>query len=260
MSDQLETKEPDAPEAPEVELTPIQAKAIEQGWKPKDQFEGPEEEFIDAPEFVRRGELFSKIEHQSREMKAMKQALEALRQHNTKIEASAYDRALKDLKAQRKQALREGEVDLVDEIEEKIEEAQTERARIAREAQVPVVQEVDPGFAAWVEKNSWYAKDVAMQAVADRVGLEAARRGLPQADVLRKVEEEVRAAFPHKFVNPRSSRPTAVEPASRGGKSVATGADTQLDEVERAIMRKIVKTGVMTEAEYKAQLKKAKEQ
>jgi nicotinamidase-related amidase len=97
-----------------------------------------------------------------------------------------------------------------------------------------------------------------MQAVADRVGIEMARRGIPQDEVLRKVEEEVKAAFPHKFTNPKRDRASAVEPSSRGGTSVAR-VDVALDEDERRIMKKIVATGVMTEAEYKSQLKKVKD-
>lgn len=240
-------------------LTPIQEKALAQGWKPKEQFEGAEDEFIDAAEFVRRGELFGKIEHQSRELKQVKQALEALKLHNTKIEASAFDRALKALKEQKRNAIVEGETSRVFEIEDQIEEAQAARAKLEREAQTPVIPEVDPAFTNWVDRNQWYAKDVAMQAVADRVGLELARRGIPQDEVLRKVEEEVRAAFPHKFTNPKRDRATAVEPSSRGGQSVAGRAEMALSDEERAIMRKIVKTGVMTEAEYMRQLKKVQE-
>jgi nicotinamidase-related amidase len=259
MSEELEQQPEVAPDQPEeVQLSPIQVKAIEQGWKPKDQFEGDEGEFIDAPEFVRRGELFGKIEHQSRELKAVKQALDALKLHNSKIEQSAYDRALKALKDERKNAILEGETSRAFELEDQIEDVQKERERVAREAHVPAVQEVDPAFTRWVEANPWYTKDVAMQAVADRVGIELARRNVPQNEVLRKVEEEVRAAFPHKFANPKRERASAVEPSSRGGTSVAK-TDVALDEDERRIMRKIVATGVMTEAEYKSQLKKVKD-
>lgn len=238
-------------------LTPVQQKAVEQGWKPKDQFEGEDDEFIDAAEFVRRGELFGKIEHQSREMKAMKQALEALKQHNSKIEQSAYDRALKALQTQRRTAIVEGETEKAFELEDQIDDVKKEAARIAREANVPAVPEIDPAFQRWVDSNQWYTKDIAMQAVADRIGTEMARRGVSQSEVLRKVEEEVRKEFPHKFVNARTERPNAVAASSRGGQSVARSVGA-LDEDERAIMRKIVGTGVMTESEYMSQLKKAK--
>lgn len=240
----------------EVQLSPVQQKALDQGWKPKDQFEGAEEEFIDAPEFVRRGELFGKIDHQSRELKAVKQALEALRQHNTKIEQSAFDRAVKELKAQRKEAIIDGDTSKAFELEEKIEDAQEERARIARQAAVPAVQEVDPNFVRWVESNSWYTKDMAMQAVADRVGTELHGRGVSQSEVLKAVADAVRKEFPHKFANTKAERPGAVEAPARGGTSVQR-SDLALSEDERNIMRKIVRTGVMTEKQYMEQLKKA---
>lgn len=260
MTEQVEQQQDVAPEVKEeVQLTPIQQKALDQGWKPKDQFEGEEDEFIDAPEFVRRGELFGKIEHQSRELKAVKQALDALKTHNSKIESSAYDRALKALKDQRKEAIIEGETARAFELEDQIEDVQTERARIAREAAVPAVQEVDPAFTAWVDSNPWYTKDSNMQAVADRVGLDLARRGIPQNEVLRKVEEAVKEAFPHKFTNPKRDRASAVEPSSRGGTSATRGVDIHMDADETKIMRKIVASGVMTEAEYKSQLKKVRE-
>ena len=41
--------------------------------------------FIDAPEFVRRGELFTKIEKQSKELKAVREALKALGEHHSKV-------------------------------------------------------------------------------------------------------------------------------------------------------------------------------
>lgn len=240
------------------QLTPVQQKALDQGWKPKEQFEGEEDEFIDAPEFVRRGELFGKIEHQGKELKAVKQALDAMKQHNSKIEQSAYDRALKSLQDSRKQAVIEGEHEKAFAIEDQIEGVKAEKARIQVEAQRPAVPEVNPQFQTWMDKNTWYVKDVAMQAVADRVGLEMARRGIPQDEVLRKVVDEVKQAFPHKFQNENRERPTAVEGSTRSGSSVTRSNDT-LSEDERNIMRKIVATGALTEAEYRKQLKTSKE-
>lgn len=253
MTEEVVQTEQTAPE-----YTPVEQKALEQGWKPKEEFEGEEGMFIDAPEFVRRGELFGKIEHQGKELKAVRQALEALKQHNTKIEQSAYDRALKDLQTARRTAIVEGETERAFQIEDQIEAVKTEKTRIAQEAAKPAVVETNPVFQNWMDNNSWYTKDVAMQAVADRVGVEMARRGMPQEEVLQKVVEEVKNAFPHKFTNPNRERPNAVEATNRGGSSVSRTSDS-LSEDERSIMRKIVSTGVMTESEYKSQLKKSKE-
>ena len=72
-----------APETPE--LSPIEQKAISMGWRPKDQFEGDEEEFIDAKEFVRRQPLFDRIENQNKQLKNVTKALEALKVHYTRV-------------------------------------------------------------------------------------------------------------------------------------------------------------------------------
>ena len=52
-----QTQEKKAPE-----LSAVEQKAIEMGWKPKDNFDGEETDFIDAAEFVRRKPLFDKID------------------------------------------------------------------------------------------------------------------------------------------------------------------------------------------------------
>ena len=62
--------------------------------------------------------------------------------------------------------------------------------------------------------------------------------------------------FPEKFSNPRASQPSKVEGSSRQGSSRAESLS--MDDTERAIMRKIVSTGVMTEQQYIAELKKTR--
>lgn len=242
-----------------VELSPIQAKAAEQGWRPKDQFEGDPDEFVDAPEFVRRGELFSKIEHQGKELRSVRQALEAFKQHHSKVAENEYKRALKSLNEERKQAFVDGDTDKAFAIEEQIEDAKSAAAQIRQEAMRPAVQELNPEFVAWTDANKWYTTDRAMKIYADTVGNDFAQQGMSPSDVLKKVAQEVRKEFAHKFTNPKASRPNAVEGASRAGSSVQR-ASVALDDTEREIMRKIVRSGVMTEAQYMADLKKVKGQ
>lgn len=241
-----------APEAPK--LTPIQEKALEQGWKPKDQFEGDEEEFIDAAEFVRRGELFSKIEHQGKELKAVRNALDALRVHHSRVAENEYNRALKTLQESRKEAIDNGETEKAFEIQDQIDAVKAEKVQIAN---VPPVQELNPDFVKWTERNTWYSKDEDMRHVADKYGMKLHEQGKSPDEVLKAVEAKIKETFPHKFTNPNRDRPNAVENSSRSGRSVSRGND-DLSEDEQQIMRKIVRSGIMTEAQYKAELKKVK--
>ena len=237
------------------QLSAVEQKAVEQGWRPKEEFSGDPEAFIDAAEFVRRGELFTKIEHQSKELKQVRAALEALKEHNSKIKETEYKRALKTLDEARKQALIEGETDRFFALEEKIEEVKAEKADFdssLNDIKAPIEQELNPEFVSWVNKNNWYESNKAMRAYADKLGVELAQEGHRPTKVLEMVEAEIKKEFAHKFQNPKSTRSQAVESSSRTG---ASSDGFVLSDDERRIMRRFVETGVMTEKDYIKQLK-----
>ena len=56
------------------EPSDIEQRAMDLGWRPKEDFEGDEATFIDAAEFVRRQPLFDKIESMGRELKETKRS------------------------------------------------------------------------------------------------------------------------------------------------------------------------------------------
>jgi hypothetical protein len=252
MSDQNTQVEQVAPEQAPKEYSAIELKAIDQGWIPKEEFDGDEDSFIDAAEFVRRGELFSKIEKQSKEVKVLRQALEAFKEHHTKVKQAEYDRALKSLKDARKQAVLDGEHERAFALEEKMEEIVAEKETVSKEAAKTIPEPEDDvyteEFSQWVTRNEWYESNETMRATADALGLKLHNQGLSPSEVLRKVENLIRKEFPHKFKPERANREQAVEATTRGGPSKK--ASEALTPVEREIMQKIVKTGVMTEAEY----------
>ena len=239
----------------EREYTAIEQEAMSQGWRPKEEFEGDEGKFIDAGEFIRRGELFSKIDHQSKEIKQLRNAMEQFKSHHANVEKVAYDRAIKDLKAQRKAALAEGDVDKFDELDQAIEDVTQERDDfIQKQAQQPAVApSVDPAFTNWVAKNPWYQNDAIMQGAADRLGLKLAREGLAPLEVLKKVEQEIKKEFAHKFSNPNRDKPSAVEASTPRG----TGAKSKFvpSEMEKRIGANLVRAGAFAKIEdYYAEL------
>lgn len=251
------TPEPSGEQVQEREYSPVELKAIDQGWIPKEEFDGDEAEFIDAPEFVRRGELFRKIETQSKELKAVRNALEAFKQHHSKVKEAEYNRALKSLQDARKQAFVDGEHDRAFAIEEKIDEIKLEKESIVKEA-APV--QVDDGeytaqFQSWVEKNSWYENNRVMRKAADALGLELHNEGMTPTEVLKAVEREIKKEFKHKFEVPNKS--PSVEGTTRGG---SRSGSFEMTPDERDIMRKIVATGVMSEADYIKELKATRKQ
>lgn len=244
----------------EREYTPIELKAIDQGWIPKEEFDGDESEFIDAPEFVRRGELFAKIEKQSKELKAVRNALEAFSKHHSKVKEVEYERALRALKNERRQATIDGDAERALVLEDKIEEIREEKDRIVKESQV-VIEEPDneytEQFTHWVDRNPWYETNRTMRAAADVLGKQFYSEGYSPTEVLKMVEVEMRKEFAHKFETRQVPvRRQAVEASTRGSPKKD---DFVMTPEEKEVMRKIVAvTPNFTEADYIRDLKAVK--
>lgn len=248
---------PTTPEV-EVEHTPTELKAIESGWVPKEEFSGDDHKWVEAGEFLRRGELFKKIEDQGKQLKDVRSALNEMKKLNSQIQEVEYKRALDTLKAQKKVALEDGDAAAVIAADDRIEmvrEQQKEMQRVSPVAQSDEGSE-HPEFVAWTEQNNWYKSSTPMKAFADALGQELARAGNSPSEVLKKVATEVRKEFPNKFRNPNQDKAGAVEGGS--GRGVSTAGKFALSDEERTIMNKFVRQNVMTEKEYIEQLKKVR--
>lgn len=241
----------------EREYSEIELKAIDQGWIPKEEFDGDESEFIDAPEFVRRGELFEKIERQSKELKNVRHALEAFKQHHSKVKEAEFERALKALREERKNAVIDGEHERALALEEKIDEIRAEKDQIKEDPLYAPIEDEPEGYSpqmqSWVNRNQWYETNETMRATADALGKKFYEQGHSPHEVLALVEREIKKEFAHKFKGAARGTTQAVSSSTRSGKSSAD--KFQLSPEETKIMRKFVDSGVMTEEQYIKDLK-----
>lgn len=229
------------------EPSPIEQRALDMGWRPKEEWDGPEEDFIDAKEFVRRQPLFDKIDQTTKALKELKKGHEALLQHHLKVKETEYNRAIETLKNQRKQALRDGEGDMVVAIEERMEQLEEQKKEAVDTLKE---QRAEPGLPEeaqqWVNRNKWYENDRAMKAVADSVAseyrLKVMAGEMTPADVLHLMEREVRKEFPHKFRAPVSNKQSTVEAPSRGGSRSSSASLTDgMSEQDLTIMNRILR-------------------
>jgi len=247
-------------ETTNTEPSSIEKKALELGWRNKDQFDGDPEDFIDATEFVRRQPLFDKIGNVSKELRETKKALQVLQTHYTKVREVEYQNALKALKSEKKAALESGDADALIEIDDRIAETKA-REQIQRVQQEQQVNEPHPNFINWIQRNTWYKANAEMKVVADQIGtaFAASNEGVDPEQVLVYVEKRIRKLYPEEFANQNRSRPTAVETSSPQGRSTS-GSNTEykLTEDERSVMNTLVRNGTMTKEEYIADLKKIK--
>jgi hypothetical protein len=233
----------------------VEQAAIEKGWRPKEDYTGDPTKWRSAETFLALDEPLKRIESQSKELKKVREALEALSSHHKKVKEVEYNRALKHLQDARKEAFRNGETEQAFQIEERIEELKTEKENIIV-PDVPQEPTIAPEFQEWVEANSWYQTSKTMRAAADAIGIELHSQGLTSKQVLKQVEEEIKKEFPHKFQNPKTTKPNTVEASSRGSPRQSESIDLSPDE--RKIMESIVRTGIMTKEQYLKELKATK--
>lgn len=240
-------------------LTPVQQEALDMGWVPKEEFDGDPDRWVDAGEFIRRGELFKKIESQSKEMKELRKALNELAKHNSKVREVEYERAVKSLKEEKKRALAEADADRVIEIDDQIDLVKDQQRQLqAQQVQQIVSQDIHPELKNWIDRNSWYENNRAMRAWADGRGIELAEMGSSPTDVLKALEKEVKERFKEKFHNPNRDRASAVEGKMPTRAATKADPEFELSEVEKTIMNTLVKGGHLTKEQYIEQLKAVK--
>lgn len=263
MSESIENKDQVVVETQEEvktpELTPIEQKAMEMGWRPKEEFDGDDEDFIDAKEFVRRKPLFDKIDTSTRQVKQLTKALDAFKEHYSRVNEAAYERALKALKAERQTAVTNGDGERFEALDEQIKEVEEQAEQIRQVAQpTPVEQSEHPEFSSWKARNSWYEKTGYMRAYADQLGKQLHSQGLQPQEVLREVEKAVRKEFPQKFTNPNKASAPSVETSGGSAKRGGGGDGFELSDQERKVMNDLVRSKQMTKEEYIASLKLVK--
>ena len=246
------------------ELSPVEQQALEQGWVPQDQWEGDPEAWRPAKEFVERGELYKSIHTTKRELKQTQAALTTMQRHHQMVFEKAYNKALADLRAEKRVAMREQDFDRLEAVETQIDQLQDEHQKEV--AQLRVVEHqvqspaITPQFQAFLDKNAWYAEDAELRAEADALG--AGYMSRPDADrnkLLDHVESKIKQLHPEKFGTQRKvAAPSAVAAVDRTGKKPTKSVVTMSDVPEemRSVIRNFVETTGMSEQDYIKELKR----
>lgn len=238
------TEEDSAPE-----LTPAEAKAMDDGWRPEEEWEGEAADFVGAKEFNFRGELMSKITSQSgklldqnKKVDELTKALKVLGEHQKKTAEVEHKRIMDALKKEKVMALDEDDNIAVVEIDEKMAELKESKREVAEEKELikEVEKETPKEIDSWFKdpKNDWYHKDPILQAVANSISnkyIDMHGEGDLNA-MLKFVEQEVRKEMPHRFSDTptRVGRVTETTDGHKGKSKKFTKKDLDEDQLEVA--------------------------
>ena len=165
--------------------------ARDMGWTPQDKFKGDPEKWVDADEFVRRGEQLmpllrktnqrlkedlaardAEIDNLRSKTENMQATLDRLDAHYSAANKRAAEQAITGLKDQLKSAREDGDVDKEVELLQQIGLAQSEVQRLTdedakkkeKEKDKPPVEDkatpkIDPSLKAWQRENDWFGTD-----------------------------------------------------------------------------------------------------
>lgn len=212
------------------EAQAIEDKARAQGWVPKEEFRGGEENHKTAEEFLEVGDKISGIQKERNdkllnEVMALNKKVEGYQtqmidfkqthmQQVAEAKQKAYDKAILDLKEKQLVAASEADVNEVKKIQEQIDDVKKpEPVKV----EGPETKELPKEFVSWQEKNDWYGKDKELTEWAEFVGSRLNNDGINRTPSAwySEIETRVKEKYPGKF---KTNKETPdVEASSQGG-------------------------------------------
>ena len=249
------------------ELTATEQQAADNGWQPKDQWEGDPDDWVPARQYIKNGELFGRINSYKNKIINLERTMGELVKHNERIYDVGFKDAMDSLKKEKKAALLEGNTERVLAIEDEVDELQADYNKKKVDLNVNVKGsnvESNPAWDAWIGNNSWYETDVELHGYADGVAkalVTSAQQVGKQVEfdkLLRETSRKVKEKFPEKFGN--SGRPASS--TNKGDddtpvKRSSSSSKYSLNETEEEIFKTLSKGG-MTREKYIDDLKKVK--
>lgn len=243
-------KTKEEPQNANESLSEVEQEAMAKGWKP----EGEKS----AEEFLRAEPLYDEIKKRGKELKELQSTIAEMKKYMDQQREMGRKEALEELKAQRENAIYEGNISKVDEIEGKMKEYDSELPKEDSTADQPeVVTNFVSEFQQVTESLDETFKERVRLYTLER-DEQLARWGYSPEKHMAILKEELKEKFPSVFDKKEepSNAYAAVESSSRSvtkssGRKV-TFADLNPDQKKAA--RHFDKHGVMSVDDYIKQL------
>lgn len=231
----------------EPQESEAEAKARRMGWAPKDEWRGDETRWKTAEEFLAfmdeapgvQRERLEKANQKIAEFEGtaedLKRQLAIVTKRLKDQDKRGYDRAIADIKKQKRVAAENGDMEAFEAYEAEEDKLREEASSVNEEPEKPVNEgpKEPPEVKEWKGKNKWFDADMEMTRAAE--GFSKTFNELnPTAGInamLDYVEQKIRAAYPDKFENPnRREAPRTNSPGISGkGKGKKSFADLPPD-------------------------------
>lgn len=257
----IEQKTKETQEIQEPKENKIETIAKEMGWVSEEDFNGDKSDYVDAETYIRRGRdiqdnMRKSLKEQRQQLNDMSESIEALKSHNEKVYKAAVSKLkleLTTLKAQKKEAIEDGNVNKVNEIDEQIDfvKGSIDTKEPEKSKKGDEKPELTSEFKVWLGKNPWYETDDEMATVADNIAREY--KGISFQRLEKLVDKKIKEAFPDKFSSTNTTKQTNAVNRVEGSSRRQAGTkftEADLSESQRTIMNQFVRQGIMTKKQY----------
>lgn len=234
------------------------------GWVDKENYKGDPDEYVGPEEYIKRQKIFTdSIKNQNksllRTLREAKQTIEIMTKRDMQKIEREVDTRVKELKQQRKAAIKDDDEVAADAIDKQIDELLDEHRSIKKGTET----QKNDAFEDFVEENPWYGKDDELTAYADSVGIALDKTGkYTQEEIYEIVKEKVSKVIDIR--NLEKKKPQKEEEEEEitkvsdvgsgtnrrrtGGKKKPTFADLTPDQQQ--VANTLKSQGVMTHEQY----------
>lgn len=223
----------------------IEDLATQYGWHPEG--EKSAEEFVKV--------ALEKFPDQSKKIKQLFRTVEEMKDHMSKAESRAYEKAKVELETQRRQAIYDGDIARVEALDKAKEELAPAAFLQPSNQTHPAIAEFEERNASWINGTSY--EELKMQQWVEAHGAILGRKKLPTEEHMALLEEHVKKEFSEYFEF--ESKEAVKSPVSHSRENVASTKSyksgkaptfNDLSLEQKQIARDFEKMGVMTIDSY----------
>lgn len=189
-----------------------EAEAAEQGWRPQEEWTGKPENWKDAKTFVEYGEVNNRVFKVEKDYAERFKKLEAVTSKTIARLQAAHEKEMAALKAERREAIKTGNIEEVERIDGELEELRDAAPANREDAgtnSIPVAG--SPEHVKLIRDfnraNPWMIEEPDMAEYAERFSERnaAMNDGITFAENMRATEAAVRKKFPNYFANTKTA-------------------------------------------------------
>lgn len=217
----IDTQETEVEQTQTDAPSELEERARRMGWKPKEEYRGPQDKWVDADKFMEitdthMGLKDKEVKLLTNEVRELKQAMRQMVEGQALKVQREVQRRVAELEAERDQAVESGDLKRYRAVSKEINDYTAELRDETAPAQA---------FTGWLSENDWYETDEDLRAYADGIGPKLMAgmgwdgKSVPTRKMYDAVSKRVRERFPDHFgetkaeptQNPRRAAGSATE-------------------------------------------------